>query len=196
VVSCLFQCDLPSILDPVTYCPRHCGVFVSHVSMATLNKKQPDKLPEGRIVWLHRKGQVVIPDRPHSNHVDVVCAFASAHAENAAVIRAFTTGVEVPPVTVSELESGVSVYSTSTFDEAAQRRGVHHILTLTLGEKKSEVIKILVKDLPITAMREMERSNFRVKIRVEIQVSSGVLIRVLCNASEQPVVLSSVEMAL
>lgn len=109
----------------VKLCPRHYGICVSQIyadwmhnnGQAVIDRFQRHVVPQ-QLIWLIRKGDVILPDEPIVSTLSAECRFTSRDIDSGQSMRiAFVTSTaHNPPSNMSNLSRGMArfLYSTLT----------------------------------------------------------------------------------
>ena len=99
-------------------CPRHYGICVSQIYTAwghnsgqvVTDRFHGRQVVPDQLIWLVRKGDVILPDEPIVSTIDVGCRFASRHLDSSVTKRItfVASRIENPPSTLSNLPRGTA----------------------------------------------------------------------------------------
>lgn len=88
-------------------CPRHYGICVSQIYAELTDVDRPSRRPvvTEQLVWLVRRGDLILPDEPIVSRLDLECRFTSKHLNLGESMRIIfvASAIDNPPSTLAEL---------------------------------------------------------------------------------------------
>lgn len=91
-------------------CPRHYGICVSQIydELTDVDRSSRRQVVTEQLVWLVRRGDLILPDEPIRSRLDLECRFTPKHLNLGKVMRILfvASAMDNPPSTVAELSKG------------------------------------------------------------------------------------------
>lgn len=91
----------------VNSCPRHYGICVSQIyaELTDVDRSSRRQVVTKQLVWLVRRGDVILPGEPIKSKFDLECRFTSKHLKLGKSMRItfVASGIDNPPSSLAEL---------------------------------------------------------------------------------------------
>lgn len=99
-----------TVAAKVYKCRRHYGICVSQISaeLTDVDRLSRSQVVTEQLVWLVRKGDLVLPDEPTVSRIDLECRFTSKHLTLGTSMRLkfVASAMDNPPLTLAEISTG------------------------------------------------------------------------------------------
>lgn len=91
----------------VNSCPRHYGICVSQIyaELTDVDRSSRRQVVTEQLVWLVRRGDLILPDEPVVSRFDLECRFTSKHLDLGKSMRIIfvASAIDNPPSRLTEL---------------------------------------------------------------------------------------------
>jgi len=155
---------------PVQTCPRHYGISVNEMYAAYKDHGDAETfrdplsgcdMARGQMIWLIRKGDLILRDSPTVSGYDVYCTFTSEHAYKQGVLRV--------------------VFVATSADPAPRR-----LSRIDRGSNEVIDLEVPTRDIPKLARTKQKHNSsryYRVNMTVKIEVSERVKVTLTCDGT-------------